>query len=279
MQELDNNIKKILNEKIEILECEFGGDCIFYSGPIFPNLDKRFRDVIELLHPKTSDVNRLVFFLYTFGGIVETVEHMVEIMRKHYTEVYFVVPDKAMSAGTILCMSGDKIYMDYSSVLGPIDPQVYNESGGGLVSALGVLEKVNEIIERSAKNKATDAELIFIQNQDLALISEFEHAEKLAIKLVEEWLVKYKFKKLEMANDEKTKKANKIASLLSNNAHWHSHGRRISCNTLKSELELEIEDYSENHELQSKIRQYNDLLLEYIARHEISAFFHHKHYF
>jgi ClpP class serine protease len=48
----------------------------------------------------------------------------VTVIRKHYKTVNFVVPDYAMSAGTIFCMSGDKIFMDYASALGPIDPQV-----------------------------------------------------------------------------------------------------------------------------------------------------------
>ncbi len=68
----------------------------------------------------------MVFFIHTGGGVAETVERMVQIMRQHYNEIWFVVPDLAMSARTILCMSGDKIYMDYSSALGPIDPQVPN---------------------------------------------------------------------------------------------------------------------------------------------------------
>lgn len=66
------------------------------------------------------------------------VEKMVEIIRNKYQKVYFVVPDYAMSAGTIFCMSGEKIYMDYSSSLGPIDPQVYN--GKEFVPALAYLD-------------------------------------------------------------------------------------------------------------------------------------------
>lgn len=44
-------------------------------------------------------------------------------------------------------MSGDSIYMDYFSVLGPIDPQVQNKEGKW-VAALGYLDKVNEYIEK-----------------------------------------------------------------------------------------------------------------------------------
>ena len=48
---------------------------------------------------------------------------MVETLRHHYDIVDFVVPTHAYSAGTIFVMSGDSIYMDYYSRLGPIDPK------------------------------------------------------------------------------------------------------------------------------------------------------------
>lgn len=58
------------------------------------------------------------------------------------------MPDYAYSAGTIFCMSGDSIHMDYYSVLGPIDPQVQNKEGK-LVTALGYLDKVKELVEKA----------------------------------------------------------------------------------------------------------------------------------
>ena len=67
--------------------------------------------------------------LTTGGGSTTVVERLVNILRQHYKEVNFIVPDYAYSAGTIFCMSGDNILMDYFSVLGPIDPQVQNKEG------------------------------------------------------------------------------------------------------------------------------------------------------
>ena len=80
----------------------------------------------------------------------------MEILRAHYRSVFFVVPDFAMSAGTILCMSGDRIYMDYSSSLGPIDPQVHN--GKEWVPALGYLDKVEQLLEKARKGTLTNAD-------------------------------------------------------------------------------------------------------------------------
>lgn len=244
---------------------------------------------MELLQDDNGERNRLVVFLNSPGGSAETVEKMVEIIRHHYSEVYFVVPDEAMSAGTILCMSGDKIYMDYSSSLGPIDPQVFN--GKDWVPALGYLDQVEKMIKKSADNELTEAELIILQNQDLAMLSQFEQAKNLTITLLKKWLVEYKFKdwskhqttpeKLgaDVTQEEKEERAEEIASILSNNKIWHSHGRKISASTLTNVLKLKIEDYSNDNDLQAKIRSYNDFLIDYINRHEARFFLHSRCYF
>lgn len=62
-------------------------------------------------------------------------------------------------------MSGDRIYMDYSSSLGAIDPQVYN--GKNWVPALGYLDKVESLINKDA-GTLTELNMFFLRNIDLA---------------------------------------------------------------------------------------------------------------
>ena len=210
---------------------------------------------------------------------------MVSIIRYHYREVYFVIPDYAMSAGTIFCMSGDKIYMDYSSSLGPIDPQVYN--GNNWVPALGYLDKVDELITKSSNNELTEAEFLILQKVDLAEIRSYEMAKELTISLLKEWLVKYKFKNwnkhkssnTDVTEIEKIARAEEIAKLLGNNKLWHSHGRSIGIQTLTTLLKLQIDDFSENEQLRRIIRNYNDLICEYINRHQVRTFLHSRIFF
>ena len=116
----------------------------------------------------------------------------MEIVRFHYSEVSFVVPDYAMSAGTVFCTSGDRIFMDYSSSLGPIDPRVFN--GKDWVPALGYLDQVEKMLQKAATDKLTNAEFLILQSQDLAMLSRYEHARTLTITLLTKWLVGYKFK-------------------------------------------------------------------------------------
>ncbi|MFA7345659.1 MAG: ATP-dependent Clp protease proteolytic subunit [Terrimicrobiaceae bacterium] len=289
MRELDDHVKEALQKRLVALEDHFQSDCVFYYGPFFPSIEKRFREFIELLRNDGVKKDRLVVFVNSPGGSAETVEKLVEIIRHHYSEVYFVVPDEAMSAGTIFCMAGDRIYMDYSSSLGPIDPQVFN--GKDWVPALGYLDQVEKMITKSAKGELTEAELIILQNQDLALLSQFEQAKNLTITLLKKWLVEYKFKDWTthqrspdkigqpVTLQEKEQRAADIATMLANNKLWHSHGRRIGATTLTKVIRLKIEDYSTDDALREKIRAYNDFLTDYITRHDAKFFLHSRCYF
>ena len=44
----------------------------------------------------------------------------------------------------------------------------------------------------------------------------------------------------------KTSRAKKIAKQLNNHSRWHSHSRGIDIDTLRIELNLKIEDYSDD---------------------------------
>jgi hypothetical protein len=287
---LDETVKTAVTNHLIKLEKHFDGDVAFYYGPIDVGAIRLFRDFVEKTVSASSyNVTRLVFFLNSPGGSAEAAEKMVEIMRKHYSEVFFVVPDIALSAGTILSMSGDRIYMDYSSSLGPIDPQVWN--GKEWVPALGYLDKVEQLLDKAQRGQLTDAEFLILQNQDLALLSRYEQARDLTVTLLKKWLVEYKFRDWTahgtnpnkigqpVTPQEKLERAEEIARLLGSNKVWHSHGRMIGPSTLTSLLRLRINDFSSDAVLRPLVRSYNDLLTEYIARQDFKVFLHSREYF
>jgi membrane-bound ClpP family serine protease len=260
---------------------------LYFNSEIRMNIFAWFRETIEKLSKRPEKKSAIAICLTTPGGQAEAVEKLVEVVRHHYQLVYFVIPVAAMSAGTIFCMSGDKIYMDYSSSLGPIDPQVLDREGKFLVPALGHLDKVNEIIGKSRDNTITPVEFQWLMNQDLAMLRFYEQARDLSTALLEKWLVTYKFKDwlthrtnnrgASVTTDEKQARATEIAKLLSNNAHWHSHGRMIGIRTLRDTCKLHIDDYGETEELQRAIRAYSDTLSDWLARAQIKVFLFNRH--
>jgi len=285
----DSRVKESVNGCLEKLEQHLSSDVVSFYGPIGPPVDKIFRDFIEKLKLDSPNQERVTIFLTTPGGLVETVETLVDIIRFHYKEVYFVVPDYAMSAGTIFCLSGNKIFMDYSSSLGPVDPQVF--TGKEYVSALGYLDQVDRMIEKSNKGELSDAELVMLQDLDLAALSSYEQAKNLTITLLKEWLVHYKFADWNIhgttpgkvgtpvTEQEKKDRAEQIANELSDNKKWHSHARRIGISKLRDVLRLRIDDYSNDVPFRTMIREYHEFLLDYIQRNKYPAFLHSKNYF
>lgn len=292
MKEFDNHIRDTAKARILDLETGLDADVALYFGPIFPSIEKRFRDFIEELkntQPGEVARDRLAIVLNSPGGSAETVEKLVEIVRYHYAEVKFVIPDEAMSAGTIFAMSGDAIYMDYTSSLGPIDPQVNN--GTDWVPARGYLDQVEKMIQKSSQGTLTDAELVILQNLDLAMLSRYEQAKNLTITLLKKWRVEYKFKDWAthrsdqnkrgqpVTLEERQQRAEEIATLLADNKIWHSHGRKIGVKTLQNLLRLEIVDYSADNDLRGKILAYSEFITDYINRHDFPFFLHHRRYF
>jgi hypothetical protein len=283
-ENVHSTIKGLLHEKLTKIEKYFKADVFSYYGQIVDGLENDILNLIEDLANDRFKKDKLIIILTTTGGSAIAVERYVNIIRHNYKEVEFVVPNYAYSAGTIFCMSGDKIFMDYFSVLGPIDPQVQNKDGKW-VAALGYLDKVNEIIEKSRNRTITEAEFLMIKDLDLAELRSYEQAKDLTIQLLKKWLVKYKFKNWDkhqttpeligkpVTEEEKVKRAEEIAYMLNKNAEWNSHGRPINIEKLK-ELGLKIDDYSSIDPLKSLIRDYYDLLSDYISNNKTPIFVH-----
>lgn len=285
MKPVEKRVVNLLNEKLEALEKHFDADVIAYYGPIIDGNESLLLRIVEDLAQDVDKRNNLCIVLTTNGGSAVAVERYVNIIRKHYDEITFIVPDYAYSAGTIFCMSGDHIYMDYFSVLGPIDPQVQNKEGKW-VAALGYLDKVNEMLEKAKTNDLTQAEFLILKDIDLAELKGYEQAKELTIDLLKKWLVKYKFKNWNkhetdpdkkgqaVTDEEKTARAEEIADKLSNNNIWKSHGRPINIETLTQFLRLKIEDYSDMQEKRDVIRSYYEFLTDYVTRERYPIFIH-----
>jgi hypothetical protein len=159
------------------------------------------------------------------------------------------------------------------------------------VPALGYLDKVEGLLQKAVAGQLTNAEVLILQNQDLALLSRYEQARDLTVTLLKKWLVEYKFrdwtkhatdptkKGNPVTSEEKQERAEQIARMLGDNKRWHSHNRMIGPDTLTQELKLQINDYSGDDVLRPLVRSYNDLLTDYIARNGWVFFMHNRDFF
>lgn len=265
-------IEHQLSERIRALGALLDSDAVALHGPIVSAVDSVVRNVIEDLHRRTGQ-RSLTVLLTTDGGFIEVVQRIVAILRHHYAHVTFIVPDYAFSAGTILVMSGDVIYMDYYARLGPIDPQV--ELGKGqMVPALGYLIQWERLVQKARDGSLTPAEAeLMITGFDQAELYKYEQARELSVALLREWLVRYKFKDWSqdgsdrdaVPTETREDRALRIARELNRTERWHTHGNGISIDVLR-ELDLDIGDFSANPELDASIRGYHDLLVDYMDK-------------
>jgi hypothetical protein len=283
LKPIDHNTKQQLNVHLEQVEEALDADAITIISPILSGLDGTVKKAVEHFSKKRS---RIAVILDTPGGIAEVVERMVTTIRHHYSEVYFVIPDRAMSAGTIFAMSGDKIFMSYFSVLGPIDPQI--EKDGKLVPALSYLSQYQRLCKKADAGQLNTAEYALLNKLDLGELHQFEQARELSVELLEVWLSQYKFKDwtnhssngTAVTKDEKRARAKEIGEALSNNEAWHSHGRGIARETLTAKpIRLKIDKIEDYPELLSSLDQYFALLQDYMNRERFPMFVHTKEFF
>jgi Serine dehydrogenase proteinase len=282
-------VESILEQGNKALSDHFNADVIAISAPMTFGVDDMVKNEIENMNeaPNEEHKEKLVVVLETDGGYVEVVERIVSVFRNHYQRVEFIIPNYAYSAGTVLALSGDDIHMNYYSVLGPIDPQFSTEKGRR-VPGMGYIAKYKSLI--NVINSTPDDQIANVKAEMALLLQKFDPAEVFQIEqsikhsqeLLEKWLPEYKFRdwvKTETGRavtpDYRKERATRIAQVLGNAEHWHSHGRGISMNELRSDaIGLKINDFGENTELRILITHYHGLLSDYMSVNTISSAIH-----
>lgn len=270
-----SRIKFHLTLELDEIIGHFGANAVAVFGPIIPGSDLLLRNVHEVLSDKRDSMAML---LNTPGGVVEIVERMVTVMRQAYESVTVLVPDRAMSAGTILALSADHIFMDYFSRLGPIDPQV--GKGGKLVPALSFIRQFGRLNQKAAQGYLTAVEYAPLSKFGPGELHQLEQAREFSVELLIKWLSRYKFKdwrRIEsrggaVTSDMREKRAKEIADRLSDTERWHSHGRAIDMVTLQDEVGLKTDDLAAlPADIMQCVRDYFELLKDYIAAETIAG--------
>ena len=284
LRPVDHHTKTQLNDYLGKIEEILDADVLTIFSPIMPGLENTVKAAVELFQGRSS---KIAVILDTLGGIVEVVERIVSLTRYHYVEVDFLIPGRAMSAGTVLVMSGDRIFMSYFSCVGPIDPQIVKDEK--LVPALSYLNQYQRLCEKAETGELNTAELVLLNKLDLGELYQFERARDLSRDLLTNWLSTYKFKNWHthsstgdpVTDDDKKQRAKEIADVLSDNERWHSHGRMISRDTLISDqdLRLKIENFEDIPNLSPVLDAYVGLLEDYVQRGQFSSFIHTREYF
>lgn len=276
-------VERQLDQCVRSLENTLQSDVLAFTGGIVFGTDDIVRNVIEELAHRPNAHQNLAVMLTTLGGYVEIVQRIAEVFRHHYQCVDFIVPNYAYSAGTVLVMSGDAIHMNYYSRLGPIDPQV--EVAGKMVPALGYLIQWERLLDKARNGQLTTIEAqLMLDGFNQAELYQYEQARQLSVDLLKDWLVRYKFKDwtqtetrhLPVTRAMRIRRASDVANKLNKTEKWHSHNYGISMEVLRKDMRLKIEDFDQNPNLSKRIKDYYNLLGDYMMKRSSEGVVHTK---
>lgn len=198
----------------------------------------------------------LDLILHTPGGEMAATESIVDYLRSMFDDIRAVVPQLAMSGGTMIACACRSILMGKQSSLGPIDPQLNG------MAAHGIIEEFKKAYEEMTKNPVgIPLWQPIIAKYEPTLIGECEKAIKWSQEMVKEWLVSGMLK----GQENKEAKADKIIEELGDHALTKSHSRHLSASRCE-EIGLDIEYMEEDQALQDAI-----LSVHHACMHTLSA--------
>lgn len=182
--------------------------------------------------------------LHTPGGETAATESLVDYLRAMFGEnIRAIVPELAMSAGTMIACACREILMGKHSSLGPIDPQF------GGVAAHGIVEEFNRAHEEIKKDQSR----AFIWQPIIAkynptLIGECEKAIQWSNEMAKEWLASGMLK----AQPDRVAKADAIVKELGDHALTKSHARHLSASRCK-QIGLTVNMLEDDQALQDAV--------------------------
>lgn len=184
----------------------------------------------------------LDLLLHTPGGDLAATESIVDYLHKMFGDkIRAIIPQLAMSAGTMIACSCREILMGKQSNLGPIDPQF------GGIPAHGVLKEFEEAIE-AAKNDPASIPIwqVVVGKYHPTFIGECRHALKWSSEMVQAWLERSMFQGKKNAKAL----AAKAVVYLGDHDSTKSHARHIPIEEAEKLLKIiRLEDDNELQDL------------------------------
>lgn len=200
----------------------------------------------------------LDLFLHTPGGDVAATESLVTYLRSMFgTNIRAVVPQIAMSAGTMIACACNEILMGQHSSIGPVDPQI------GGVAAHGIIEE----FRRAADEIRADPAKIpvwqpIINKYHPTLIGESQKAIQMADDMVRQWLMTGMFAGTSRPGPKA--RANRVLADLASHNQTLSHARHIDIAHALA-LGLNVTSFESNNVLQDAMLTVHHLCMQTLA--------------
>lgn len=113
-------IKQISKERDSTVICYFCGDRQNINIRVAPDIIPIFHKLLE----NREKTDKIDLFIFTKGGDVLTALRLVELIYEYCDNFSVLVPYKAYSAGTLVCLGASEIVMTKMGELSPVDPNI-----------------------------------------------------------------------------------------------------------------------------------------------------------
>ena len=245
---LDTVRKKYIKELYDMtgrnVICYYSGFLDIHTNPDVSINDNDMSGFMTAIHGMDKSKG-LDLILHTPGGEVTATEAIGNYLRKVFgNNIRAIVPQMAMSGGTMLSCISKEILMGKHSSIGPIDPQI------GGVPAYGVIQEFESAKEEITKNPASIALWqTIIAKYHPTFIGQCYKAIELSNELIRKWLLEG-----EMFSNITNKEArvDKILEFLNNNEYTKIHSRHID-NEKAKEIGLKITNLEKDDKLQDAV--------------------------
>lgn len=210
------------------------------------NLDINDADMTGFMNAiKGLDCTKgLDLVLHTPGGSPTAAEAIVKYLRTKFDDIRIIVPQIAMSAGTMIACAGKEIIMGKQSSLGPIDPQFNG------IPAYNIKMEFEEAKKDLAINpNNANFWSIRLGKYPAAFLMQAIDAIELSGTLIGEWLGTCMYDK---NNADDVKKIQKICENLNEHDKSKNHGRHFDYQFCKN-IGLKIVEMETDPKLQDAI--------------------------
>lgn len=200
----------------------------------------------------------LDLFLHTPGGDIAATESLVSYLRSMFgTDIRAIVPQLAMSAGTMIACACKEIVMGLHSSLGPIDPQL-----GGL-PAHGILTEFLKAAEEIKEDPSTiPLWQAVIGKYHPTLIGECQNAIKWSDEMVTEWLETGMF--LGTTDPDAVERASRVMNELGDHDQTLTHSRHIDF-AKADEIGMNVTALEDDDDFQNAVLTVHHLCMQTLA--------------
>ena len=249
-------IEKTTNSLEAVSQRRKGQNVLFYATAFLqkPHIPQQF---LQLTHEEINgfmsciygmDCSKgLTLILHTPGGVTNAAESVVSYLWSKFTDIEVVIPTYAMSAGTMIALSANRLVMGRQSQLGPIDPQM--PLGNNYVSARAVVDQFARARKDIIANRDTaHVWAPILQSLGPSVLQEAQNALDYGERMVALWL------RQRMLAGEKfaANRAKKAAHYFNDASRHKSHGRRIDRDEARKQR-IRIEDLESDQQLQEAV--------------------------